>query len=121
APRRPVHSRQDDGRIQFANMAESIFQHTLFDGYLCLRLQMLHDATPTHAKMGAARLHPLRRSAYDALGACFLVRRLASYDARLNPLTGQRSFNEYNLAIAMGNTSSLEIKRLDVQYIYIHD
>src|SRR5690606_17453601 len=60
APVRPVHGRQHDSRLELADMAKRVFECTLLDGHLGLRMQVLHGTAPTYAEMGATRLYPLR-------------------------------------------------------------
>src|SRR5690606_1483115 len=60
APGGPMHGREDGCWLELADVPKSVFQHALLHGDLGLRIDMLHGTAPTNAKVGAARIHPLR-------------------------------------------------------------
>src|SRR5690606_8421586 len=121
APGRPVHGWKYGCRLELANVAESILQHTLLHGYLGPGIEMLHGTATTDAKVGAARFHPLGRSAQHPFGTCLFVGRFASNYGGFDAFARQRTLDKNHLAITVRNAPRFEVERLDVQYFYTHD
>ena len=57
-------------RSDTADMPQIVFQHTLLDGNLCGRLEMLHGTPAANPETGTCRPNPHRRFVNQRNGLC---------------------------------------------------
>ena len=101
-------------------MPEAVLHRALFDRHLGARMQVLHFAATTGARvqpeMGTAGINPLRRRLVNQTDRTLFPIVFFAMNPDLNPFKRQGSFNEDHLAIGpMSDPLGIEVERLNPQ------
>ena len=117
-PEGTVNRRQNRLRLYFADMPQGIEQHPLFDGHLCIRIQMLHGAAAAasglKSEVFASGFNAQRRLFFNAYGAAAFITVFVTKTFVRHGFSGQCSFNENHFSVTMSNASTVLVKRLNI-------
>jgi hypothetical protein len=91
-------------------MPEIIFKHTLLNGDLGCRIEVLHTAPAAHAEMRTARRYTIARGYFDAQGPRQLIARFAALAGVLDALTRQCTYDQNRFPVEPGNTPPFMIE-----------
>src|SRR5690606_14346178 len=111
-----THGRQHLLRLDLADVAQRIFQHTLLYGHLRGGRQMLHGAAAALPEITTGWLDALRRGFEHALGACHVERGLAPGNMHLYALARQGTFDKDHFAVTVRHAPGFEIQGLNIKY-----